>query len=186
MQNGTNTQRCRREGADEMDHIFLGEFAYPGLSKAYPGRCGLSVWRHGAEPYAVVIASELPTNPGASITNAYEGLATHVLRQLWPQVPPWGTLWFEHYPPGLGIEDAHHYDLVTFAEVRKQVSGVISYYHPSWRRVSRAWVAEALGVAPDTWLTPWDAAPHDTSQRAFDPTLMHRAPSAISGIHCTN
>jgi hypothetical protein len=167
-----------------MDQIFLGEFAYPGLNTAYPGRCGLSVWRAGTRAYAVVIASELPTNPGASITNAYEQLATRVVRQLWPTVPPWGTLWFEHYPPGLGMEDTHHYDLVTFGLVKQPAE--VTYHHPSWRPVSRAFVAEALGVTPETWLHPWDAAPDDPTKRAFDPDLMHSVPSAISGIHAAN
>jgi len=171
-----------------MNQIFLGEFAYPGLSRAYPGRCGLSVWTAGpGQYYGVVIASELPTNPGASITNSYERLATRVVRQLFPNVPPWGTLWFEHYPPGLGLNEDHQYDLVTFGMVGRQETGAIIYEHPSWRRVSRAWVAEALGVAPDAWLIPWDAAPHDTAPRAFDPALLEDpAPSVISGIHHTN
>ena len=68
-----------------MDHIYLGEFAYPGVNRNYPGRCGLSIWRASHKHYAVVIASELPTNPGASITNAYEHLATRVVHAMHPK-----------------------------------------------------------------------------------------------------
>ena len=169
-----------------MDHIYLGEFAYPGVHKHYPGRCGLSIWRASHQHYAVVIASELPTNPGTSITNAYEHLATQVVRHLHPHVPPWGTLWFEHYPPDLGIAKAHTYDLVTFGLVKQMSTGALLYQHPSWRPVSRAFVAEAIGAPPDAWLQPWDAVPADPTRRAFDYELMNTAPSMISGIHATN
>jgi hypothetical protein len=169
-----------------MDHIFLGEFAYPGINEAYPGRCGLSVWRDSTKYYAVVVASELPTNPGTSITNAYERLATQVVRRLWPQVPPWGTLWFEHYPPGLGIAAAHTYDLVTFGLVKQTDTGMVVYAHPSWRPVSRRFVAEAIGVPSGAWLQPWDQEPEDPAARAFDPDLMNTAPAAISGMDAAN
>src|SRR5262245_19159586 len=151
-----------------MDQIFLGEFAYPGLSRAYPGRCGLAVWRQAGEAYAVVIASELKENPGTSITNAYELLAAHVVRQLWPQVLPWGTLWFEHYPSKVGPDKVDSYDLVTFALVKQMDAGPVRYAHPSWRRMPRAWVAGALDVTPEHQLIPWETPPDTGKPKALE------------------
>ena len=54
-------------------------------------------------------------------------------------------------------------------------TGRVVYQHPSWTPVSRLFVAEALGVPPFAWLHPWDEAPQDKAERAFNPAHEHGA-----------
>jgi hypothetical protein len=56
-------------------------------------RCHLQVYRDG--DIAVVVATELEDNPGASITNSFEYLATGVWQKLGVTFEQ--TTWIEHY-----------------------------------------------------------------------------------------
>ncbi|MEW6687150.1 MAG: hypothetical protein AB1393_13265 [Candidatus Edwardsbacteria bacterium] len=47
---------------------------------------------------AVVTLTELPDNPGTSITDAVEIVATEVYRRVLGDVPPNKIEWIEHYP----------------------------------------------------------------------------------------
>jgi hypothetical protein len=59
-----------------------------------------------------VIATELPNNPGTSITNAAEILATHVCRDF--AIPPDRLVWIEHYGYPTGTDRPREFSLVTF------------------------------------------------------------------------
>ena len=88
-------------------------FKYP--YKGYgdrPAKCGLDVFRH--QDFALVIATELEDNPGTSVTNMAEGLATKVCKDL--GIAARSLVWVEHYPPR-GLRQSGHdgaWDMVQF------------------------------------------------------------------------
>lgn len=84
-------------GAPQPGTYIFG-FRYPGL---HGRECStdLMIWREGQVP--LVIATERPDNPGASITNTAEQLAERIaLLTGWTS--PGDFLLVEHYPPGRG------------------------------------------------------------------------------------
>ena len=75
-------------------------------------KCGLEVLNH--EGFTLVIASELDDNPGVSVTNFAEHLATQVCLDL--MIDPMKLVWVEHYPD-FGKRpyfDPAHWDAATF------------------------------------------------------------------------
>src|SRR6266567_3180108 len=97
-----NFQPTNREWATSLLPFPLGrkkmvmtiDMTYPFLGFwDYPSTCRIRVFKE--DDRRVVIATELPDNPGTSITNAAEMIAT----ELWRRV---GRLceytWIEHYP----------------------------------------------------------------------------------------
>jgi hypothetical protein len=73
-------------------------FRYPGLWPAQECWCRLRVYRQPGMARLLMVATEAADNPGASITNAAEGLWTRAWEEFMPQQqgPP---LAVEHYPP---------------------------------------------------------------------------------------
>lgn len=70
-------------------------FECPGLH----GRPLVCELRHVAmaDGSHLVMVSEVPGNPGASVTNAAEQIATWAAFRL--ELPPEDVMWVEHYPP---------------------------------------------------------------------------------------
>ena len=107
--------------------------------------CWLRIYT--APGQSVVLATEMPDNPGTSITNAAERLAMEVMRTF-------GLLfdslrWVEHYPERQG-RHGHpplpaSFDLVTFTPTTQGLRS------PEWRRLSQAQIEHMLGQP----LTPW-------------------------------
>lgn len=96
----------------------------------------------------VVIATELPDNPGTSITNWAEFLATELRRRF--VAPGAGLAWIEHDPerPGLMGDPPLPEQ---FDRVRFRWDGAHDRT-PDWRPVSRAQVAALLGEPlRDAW-----------------------------------
>jgi len=60
----------------------------------------------------IVIATELPDNPGTSITNTAAALATSVAIEF--DIEPERLVWIEHYPTRPDADREETYDLVTF------------------------------------------------------------------------
>lgn len=58
-----------------------------------------------------VIATELPDNPGMSITNAAASVAMQVCQYF--EIPIGKLIWIEHYPESIGHEET--FDLVQFS-----------------------------------------------------------------------
>lgn len=127
-----------------MIQAYCGEFPfYPYYGTTQEARCFLEIWRDAEQ--AVVIAAELPENPGNSITNAYESLAEQVTRHFGLGR---ATLWFEYYPAC--IHPLHHasYDLVMFGELWEAEGSTpetkdrvgTHFELPSWRAVTPEFV----------------------------------------------
>lgn len=108
-------------------------------SKAH---CRIRAYR-GRDGQFVVVATELPTNQGTSITNACETLAAEVCTRL--EIDPTAMRWVEHYTAGPHRDGAESFDVVTFipsAGRREHGLG-----QPKWRRVSKAVVEDMIGQA---------------------------------------
>jgi len=103
------------------------------------GRCYLSVYeRRGSLP--VVIAYELASNPGPSVTNAVASIATQVWRRLLPDARE-GIIFVEAYKDNRcrGGEPAER-----FAEVTFDLDGD-ALHSPRWRHIERAEVERLIG-----------------------------------------
>jgi hypothetical protein len=81
----------------------------------------------------VVICSELPNNPGGSITNSAEVIAAGVIRANELTIPP---VWIEHWPKESSGEGEERFDLVVFS--RYQVTKRAPYLGET-----RAWIGDA-------------------------------------------
>lgn len=113
------------------------EYPYIGYGNR-PAKCGLEVFRFSK--FSLVIATELEDNPGTSITNMAEHLATQVCKDL--GLPASSLVWVEQYPACGPSYDRNvveeHWDLTRF-----QVDvGSANFQHPAWFRLSE----EQLGL----------------------------------------
>ena len=119
------------------------------------GRCRVRVYIPEDErDAAVVICTELRNNPGQSITNAIERIASEVLTFNRLATP---VVWIEHNEDGARgtPEDPHTFDPVTFGSYK--VEGPGRYMdegerrvgEPSWKPLDRATVEALVGEALD-------------------------------------
>jgi hypothetical protein len=112
--------------------------------------CLLRIYTDGN--FYVVIFTELANNPGTSVTNMIETLATNVLRQFLG-LDKWSCVrWFEHYPER---GDRHHsiqetFDEVTFAWFGTSTKRDPHYESAQWKRSSRSTVDVLVGKAVET------------------------------------
>lgn len=120
-----------------MPAVFDTIFEYQG-SWGRPARCRLRLYRL-ANGMTVAIASELPDNPGVSITNFAAELATGVRRQFIE--PGQGLLWVEHYPRQESGLDRETYDRVLLRWDGR------AYRDPQWKPWSRAAIEALIGEA---------------------------------------
>jgi hypothetical protein len=110
--------------------VHVGRFSE---EQPVPSTCYLELWEGDTE--TLVITTEIAANPGMSITNAYEWLATQIAREHW--LDPQRTRWIEHYGP-MSYEYGRTpdtYDLVTLIWDGRAAS------NPDWRRLTSAEVA---------------------------------------------
>lgn len=97
----------------------------------------------------VVIATQLPENENTSITNLVEQVAAEVMVRYLGCRP---FVWVEHYPPRPYFGESYH--LVQFDDYvpRPQFSMgravSIKIGAPTWRRITRAAVADLIGGNP--------------------------------------
>jgi len=107
---------------------YSGEHEFAGLH-GFVSKCGIDVWHlHGQ---TLVMLTELPDNPGTSVTNYFERLATHLLPfvalfTLGEGSSPESIIWVEHYEraEGSGLAD-------TWDRVRLSWDGT-RYHSPEW------------------------------------------------------
>lgn len=101
-------------------------------------RCGIDVGEMSDGDALAVVFTELPDNPGMSITNAVEFLASMVLRDYICKISlarakaPLEIHWYEHYPPTKRHDGA--LDRVRFLAydfVKRE------YSYPTWTPVDK-------------------------------------------------
>jgi len=96
----------------------------------------------------IVICSELPNNPGGSITNSAEVIASGVIRA---NELPTPLVWIEHWPKESTDEGEETFELVTFS--RHKVTERAPYLEetrawtvePTWKSLDRTSVEVLVG-----------------------------------------
>lgn len=104
--------------------------------------CGLEIIRL-RDGRTVVIATEVEDNPGTSVTNMAEGLASRVCAEF--TINPRSLVWIEHYgyPSAFPAGNPRTFDLVTFA--RPMAGDGAPFGDPKWRPMSEGdWRALSL------------------------------------------
>jgi hypothetical protein len=115
-------------------------FEFPGYFKK-PAHTAIEVYgRPGAEGYKVVIATELSTNDGVSITNGSESLAAAICSKL--DIMPQDLILIEHYAGDSILGE--HYDLVRFT-VRRERNGY-SFEDRKWLPLDKSQLERLLGI----------------------------------------
>jgi len=87
-------------------------------------KCGLEIKRD--KDKIIVILTELDDNPGTSVTNMVEQLATMVYHQFLKGIPIENITWIEHYPK---TSFGETFDRVTMNWNGKEFS------NPKWERI---------------------------------------------------
>ena len=100
-------------------------FEYHGFHGCH-SVCGLDI-QPLADGRTLVICTELPDNPGTSVTNFAEDLATLVCRQF--GIVPAKLVWVEHYPASPSHGPKPDWDWVEFTWDGRQLQ------QPRWRPV---------------------------------------------------
>ena len=109
-------------------------------------RCDIEAHRRSDGRY-VFVATELPDNPGTSVTNFAEHLATTMRRQY--GLKPDQVIWIEHYPEAKGRRK-EDFDLVQFLGVECE-----SFRTPVWTRITEQAVSDLIaGVRSVDDLSP--------------------------------
>lgn len=127
--------------------------SYRPWGQGIEARCRARIFRR-EDGRAAVIVTELPDNPGMSVTNAAEWIATTLLHRY--DLDPNDTIWIEHYPdrhpPGMEGERMFDetFDLIRFRwedEGRHRAPMRLSPWArtPDWRHLDREEVEELVG-----------------------------------------
>lgn len=97
--------------------------------------CDIEV-RQGSDGKYVFVATELPDNPGTSVTNYAEQLATAMSRQY--GLKPGDVIWIEHYAEAKDRRK-EDFDLVRFLATEGD-----SFRTPVWMRITEQAVNELI------------------------------------------
>lgn len=110
-------------------------------ANALDGVVGIQIWVVGggagsAMPHRYIVQmTEMEDNPGMSVTNAPEFVATEVLHKFLPKADPDIITWIEHYPPrGNHIHIAETFDFV-FMKFDGKRFHLDTKRHP-WKRMT--------------------------------------------------
>ena len=90
--------------------------------------CDIEVHRRSDGKH-IFVATELPDNPGTSVTNHAEHLATAMRKEY--RLKPEDVIWIEHYPEAKDRRK-ESFDLVRFAVVGD------TFRTPAWTRITKA------------------------------------------------
>ena len=117
----------------------MTRYEYKGYHGA-PSVCGLEI--RALEVGTLVVVTELPDNPGTSVTNMAENLATDVCRA--NNISPHKLIWVEHYPErGTPLSVLPETWDEVFFDFDYRVG---SFTKARWSRMSEGF-REALGLA---------------------------------------
>lgn len=99
--------------------------------------CGVSIY-HTGDDIAVVVLTELPDNPGSSVTSCVERIATRVYHAFLRTIEPASIIWVEHNParPG-GIKET--FDVVSLAWTNS------GYANKGWRSLGKEGFQQLFG-----------------------------------------
>jgi hypothetical protein len=101
----------------------------------------------------VFVATELPDNPGTSVTNFAEHLATAMRSQY--RLKPDHVIWIEHYPEAKGRRK-EDFDLVRFLGMEGD-----AFRTPVWTRITEQAVDELIAGVRNVE----DLVPHRVKER---------------------
>jgi len=107
--------------------------------KRCEARCRMRLFALGSEAIqALVIFTEMPSNPGMPITKAIEMIASQAVQKY--DLDPDGTLWVEHYPGSLRSRKSKEYPpsdyvYVNFSSYYFDQEG-FHYKRPNWQPTS--------------------------------------------------
>jgi hypothetical protein len=96
--------------------------------------CDIEAHRRSDGKY-VFVATELPDNPGTSVTNFAEHLATAMCKQ--HRLKPENVIWIEHYPETERRKGV--FDLVRFLRMEGD-----SFQGPVWTRITEQAVEDLI------------------------------------------
>ncbi len=123
---------------------FQGDvFRFKGMG-VHDSRCGVQIiQRDGA---ATVILTELPDNPGTSVTNAIEDIATLIYKERLADLAADAITWIEHYPQRGKIAETHDRVILQWEPSTPhwqggRVAGTGKFSHPTWMPMKREEVA---------------------------------------------
>lgn len=125
------------------------EFQYPGLA-GFPSQCNLHILvQPGCKP--VVVMTEVPENPGTSVTNAVEKIATKVYWEfLSGNARPQDVRFVEHYKGFTGKEETFDLVILKWNFARKE------FFDPEWRPIRKEEVYEASVIQAESGPGPDD------------------------------
>lgn len=121
----------RKSGKECPEHRVISRYRFDGLFHT-ESVCQVDIFGFGTD-CPTVILTELPTNPGISVTNAVERLATRIYRE-WFQptgVNPKAIRWIDHYGRTPRFPEMWHEVTFDFALDAHE------YGVPRWRRMAR-------------------------------------------------
>ena len=116
------------------------KFYYPGIFSHWESCCGLEIIEK-ENGMVYVIMTELGDNPGTSVTNAVENIATKVYNEYLHHVSIENIFWIEHYNkasyrcPENGKETFDHVTLKWSFDLKRFIS-------PDWRPCSKKILSE--------------------------------------------
>jgi hypothetical protein len=123
--------------------------------------CDIEVHPRGDGKF-VFVATELPDNPGTSVTNFAEHLATAMRKRY--GLKPGDVVWIEHYPEAKDRRK-EDFDLVRFLAMEGN-----SFRTPVWTRISEQAVDELIAGARSVE----DLVPCRTNERPARQTGLGR------------
>lgn len=111
---------------------------YPGWDESHPGRCRMRAF----PDIKLVVVSELEDNPGPSITNCIEHVASAAEEELDARF--FGTSWrLVEHDPSHGPNDPLAFTLVTFSGYDRRTRHLVN---PGWQPIPGAmdWLRDVI------------------------------------------
>lgn len=124
------------------DFVLSSILSHTNTPYHYPGnwgqdsRCGVRIVRFYER--VTVILTEYPSDPGTSVTNRAEVIASRYHAEHLAPIDPGEIRWIEHYPPGRGVVVEETFDWIQFDYDRN----ARWFRHPRWRRLTAAELAD--------------------------------------------
>ncbi len=106
---------------------------FQGNGSSIEARCGVTLFVDQENNRAAVVLTEKPGNPGRSVTNAVEQIASEIFNEhLASSIPAGRVAWIEHYEKGLPA-NRPTFDRVLMGHAYN--AGRVGFYSPDWKRL---------------------------------------------------